>query len=233
MDEYKVSNGSLFDNKGAPPELVRLAASIIEEYETVTTIIFDAFIKDLKGNLGGFNPTTETIVIDMGMCVIGHDWMKKGIMYIPNVWFNLLYTLFHETAHAIQLADDPSLGVLDKLPEEYEREADDMADRLLIHWAKSNAIPTLNEMGWVGDQIKEVLNKRYAQKPEEVSEELDLEGTDAVANALHALLASNVDEEDRAVILEKIDKREDVGVIIKGRRYLTAYEAINVDFPGS
>ena len=72
----------IIDNKGAPPELVRLAHTIIEECEEVGTIkavIFDAYIKELEGNCGGFNPNTRTLVVDMGVCVIKKEWMKERV----------------------------------------------------------------------------------------------------------------------------------------------------------
>ena len=154
--------------------------------------------------------------------------MEKGIMYIPNVWFNLVFTLFHEVAHAFQLEEDPELAKLDVLPKDHEDDANTIAEDSLLEWAKEGIIPQLNEMGWVGDQVKALLNKLYAQTPQAVLDEMAVEGTTAVANALHAALMSDQYEnkEDMKQLLEAIDEGF-VGVKVDGKRYLTAYDAIN------
>jgi len=218
----------IIDNKGAPPELIRIANKAAAECKKVKHIIFDAFIDDLKGDLGAYDPASGSIIIDMGQCTIKQAWMKKGILYIPNVWFNLLFTFFHEMEHAFQLEEDPSLLNLDALPKEYEDEANITAEDSLLAWAKDGVIPRLNEMGWVGNEIKRILNRLYAIEPDEVSNELDVEGTEAVANALHASLVSNQYEnkEEMAELFDSIDKGY-VGIKVKGKRYFTAYDAIN------
>jgi len=219
-----VEGARIIDNKGAPPELVRIANYIIEEYERVDLILFDAFIKDLKGNCGGYNPDNNFIVIDMGVCLTKRDWMAKGIMYIPNVWFNLLTALFHEAAHAIQLEDDPTLAAVNALPAQYEKEACKIAWRALFDWTKENDVPSLNEMSWVGSEIKKILNKAYTQTPGSVIEELDLERTGAAANALHVALIDG-GEEYKTKLFNSIDTGES-GIKINGKRYLTTHEAV-------
>jgi hypothetical protein len=223
----------IVDNKGAPPELIRIAHKAAGECKKVKRIIFDAFIDDLKGDLGAYDPVTETIIIDMGACVMKQAWMKKGILYIPNVWFNLVFTFFHEMEHAFQLEEDPELLKLDSLPQQYEDEANITAEASLLEWAKDGIIPRLNEMGWVGNEIKTMLNRLYAIEPDQVSDELDIEGTEAVANALHASLVSKQYEnkEEMAELFDSIDKGY-VGTKVKGKRYFTAYDAINTTYEG-
>ena len=230
MDGIQRPDIHIIDNKGAPPELVRIAQRAGAECPIIQVVVFDAFIKQLSGDLGAFDPETGTILIDMGACVLKKAWMRKGIMYIPNVWFNLVFTLFHEVAHAFQLEEDPALIELDVLPEAYEDEANIVAEDSLLEWAKNGTIPRLNSMGWVGDQIKALLNKLYAQIPHAVLDEMAVEGTAAVANAMHAALASSqyADDAERAKLLEAIDEGF-VGTKVDGRRYLTAYDAINTN----
>jgi hypothetical protein len=218
----------IVDNKGAPPELIRIANKAASECKKVKRIIFDAFIWDLKRDLGAYDPKTETIIIDMGNCLMKRAWMKKGILFIPNVWFNLLFTFFHEMEHAFQLEEDPSLAELYSLPQAYEDEANITAEDSLLSWAKDGAIPRLNELGWVGNEIKKILNQMYAQTPSDVADELDVEGTTAVSNALHASLVSDQYEnkEETALLFDAIDTGH-VGTIVKGKRYFTAYDAIN------
>jgi len=218
------------DNRGAPPELIRKIHEKMETCESVKRVVFDAFIEDLKGDMGAFDPETGTIYIDMGACLMRKDWMKKGIMYIPNVWFNLMMTVFHEITHAAQLDEELGLSELHSLPKHYEYEATAIAEHMLMDWAKNNPIPTLAEMGWVGDQIKLLLNKLYAQMPEVVNEEIDLQGTDIVAHAKEAAQASKEYSQDHetALLLKQINEGM-VGAKVNNTMYLTAYEAIDMD----
>lgn len=233
MVEEQKQDVHIMDNKGAPPELVRLAREAASKCSKVRVVVFDAFIEDLKGELGAFDPDTGTIIVDMGACVTDKRWMKKGIMFIPNVWFNLIFTFFHEMAHAFQLEEDQSLALFEVLPLEYEEEADTIAENSLIQWVDAHDTPLLVEMNWVGEQIKGLFNKMYVRAPEAVVEELDLNGTTAVANALHTILAKGQvdDKGDRDKLLKSIDDGE-IGVKINGKRYFTAYEAVNTTQDG-
>lgn len=228
MDIVQKPNVHIIDNKGAPPELVRVAQRAGAECPIIKVIVFDAFIDKLKGNIGAFEPKSGTVIVDMGNCIINKRWMKKGIMYIPNVWFNLVYALFHEVAHAFQLEEDPELLEFKTLPDEYEEEAHTIAEDSLLEWAKEGVTPRLNEMNWVGEQIKSLLNRLYAQIPHEVIDEMAVEGTTAVANALHAALVNQQYEnkEDMLALFDAIDDGY-IGVVVNGKRYFTAYDAIN------
>jgi len=228
MDIVQKPNVHIIDNKGAPPELVSIAQRAGAECAIIKTIVFDAFIGKLKGSLGAFDPNNGIVIIDMGNCVNSRSWMKKGVMYIPNVWFNLVFALFHEVAHAFQLEEDPELLDFDKLPQEFEDEANTIAEDSLLEWAKEGVIPRLNEMNWVGEQIKSLLNRLYAQTPHEVVDEMAVEGTTAVANAMHAALVNQQYEnkEDMLALFDAIDDGY-VGVIVNKKRYFTAYDAIN------
>ena len=231
MTESKTQEVQIIDIVGAPPELIRIAHKAARECTKVKKVIFSVFTKELDGALGAYDPKNETIIIDMGACVIKTSWMNKGILYIPNVWFNLVFAFFHEMEHAFQLEEDPDLIKMGSLPPQYEDDANQVAEDSLLEWAKNGTIPKLNEMGWVGDRIKSILNKLYVQLPNTVNEEMEVEGTEAVANALHAILTSKntKDEEERKKILKAIDDG-DIGVKISGKRYLTAYEAINTTY---
>lgn len=228
MTESKIQEVQIVDDAGAPPALISIAHKAASECSKVKKVIFSAFVEELDGDLGAYSPEQETIIIDMGACVAKKAWMDRGILYVPNVWFNLVFTFFHEMAHAFQLEEDPALVEVGALPQQYEDEANQIAEDSLLAWAKDNTIPKLNEMGWVGDQIKSVLNKLYVQLPDAVNNEMEVEGTEAVANALHAILtAGNIEDgEDRKKVLKAIDDG-DIGVKVAGKRYLTAYEAIN------
>jgi len=69
--------------------------------------------------------------------------------------------------------------------------------------------------------------------PEAVNEEVDLQGTDIVARAMEAAAASKEysSKEETALLLKQIDDG-DVGAKSGDKRYLTAYEAIDLDYLG-
>lgn len=228
MEVLQEQQVHIVDNRGAPPELIRLAWQVAKECKEIKAVIFDAFIDKLNGDLGAYDPVTGTIIIDMGACVLKKAWMKKGIMYIPNVWFNLVFTLFHEAEHALQLEEDPTLAELGVLPKDLEDTANVTAEISLLNWALEGTIPRLDELGWVGIQIKGLLNKLYVQAPQAALEEIAVEGTTAVSNAMYAALTSSqyADAAEIEKLLEAIDDGY-VGVKVGGKRYLTAYDAIN------
>ena len=220
----------IIDNRGAPPELVRIVHEACKEHESVKRVIFDAFIEELAGDMGAFRPEDGTIIIDMGACLMNKSWMKKGIMYTANVWFNLVWTFFHELVHVQQLEQEPELMALDHLPKDYEDEACDVSMNSMARWALYNDMPTLNEMGWVGEQIKILLNRMYAQMPEAVNEEIDLQGTNLAARVEEAAANSKeyCEQEEIAQLLKSIDEGL-VGGKVGNKKYLTAYEAIDLD----
>jgi len=217
----------IIDNKGAPPELVRTIVHEAELIHSVKRVIFDAFIKDLNGDLGAFNPTNGVIIIDLGNCLTNKSWMKKGFMFIANAWLNLLMTAFHELAHAAQLDLEPALANLDRLPQIYEDEATETAGIRVVNWTDEHPIPKLNELGWVGDQMKAIFNDLYFTMPDMVGEELDLEGTEIAAYAEQRAHTSREysTEQETALLLKQIDDGM-IGKKVGEKRYLTAYEAV-------
>ena len=221
----------MIDNLGAPPELVRLAEEEAKQTDVIKTIVFDAFVHEIftNNNLGALEPIEGIIVIDMGSCLTNKRWLKQGVRVVASAWFNLLYVLFHEVAHAIQLEANPWLAKEPFLPQRFEVDAAEEANTRLLEWAKENTVPSLNEMGWVGEQLKNILNNMYAIDPEAAILEIELDGTEAVAVAMHAILASGKydDREDRKRLLESIDEGY-VGVKVNGARYLTAYDVVDI-----
>lgn len=220
----------IIDNRGAPPELVRVVVEEAKDHPLVNCIVFDAFIVDLNKAMGAFEPATGIIYLDMGACLLNNSWTKNGFMYIANVWFNLLMTMYHEFTHASQLQIEPELRDTWPLPERYEDEATVVAGQALLQWtSEAKALPTLNELNWVGDQIKRFFNHIYAQMPEMVNEELSLEGTDIVAAAIDRARTSKgySSDEDTARLLKQIDEGW-VGKKVGDKQYLTAYEAVEM-----
>lgn len=221
----------MIDNLGAPPELVRLAEEEAKQTDVIKTILFDGFLHEIftGNNLGALEPVKGIVIVDMGACIMNNRWIKQGVRLVANAWLNLLYTLYHEVAHAIQLEANPWLAKEPFLPQRFEVDAAEEANTRLLEWAKENTVPSLNEMGWVGEQLKNILNNMYAIDPEAAILEIELDGTEAVAVAMHAILASGKydDREDRKRLLESIDEGY-VGVKVNGERYLTAYDVVDI-----
>jgi hypothetical protein len=214
-------------NEEAPLGMVRLVAEAMKLSENVKTVIFDAFVKELGGDLGAFVPETGTIIIDMGACMTNISWTKRGILYISNVWINLLTAFYHELGHAEQLAEEPDLLQLDTLPEEYEEEATEIAIDMATDWMAKHPVPPLMEMGWVGQEIRKMFNKLYAQMPETVEWELALQGCDIGGNA--ETIAKMAGESEGAVqgLLKQIDEG-DIGDMVGGKKWISAGAAVTL-----
>ena len=87
----------------APKEMVRLIEDLYPSVESIKKVIINANIAFLHGKMAVFDIDTGTIIFDIGTCIEDIRWMKKGCLYIPNVWFNIMYVTFHELAHAKQV----------------------------------------------------------------------------------------------------------------------------------
>ncbi len=93
-------------HKEVPSQLLEAAREMCEQID-IKQMIFDANITGLNGKLGMFNPNTGAILIDIGICMKNVRWMELGMSYIPNVWCNMLHTVFHEGAHASHFMAEP------------------------------------------------------------------------------------------------------------------------------
>lgn len=217
------------DTIGAPPELIRVINEEAETCESAKRTVFGAFIPQLQGDMGAFNPEDGTIFIDLGACITKQVWLHCGFTVIANTWLNMLTTAFHELAHAAQLDAEPELITMAELPETYESEATEVAIRSVLNWAMEHKLPRLNELGWAGEEIKKILNELYPKHPEGVLEELKLEGTEIAAHAVQRALTSRDygTEEEVRKLIKDIDKGE-VGAKIDGKFYLTMYEAVGM-----
>ena len=144
-------------------------------------------------------------------------------MFIPNVWFNLMFAVHHELVHACQILDDPTLIGVDGVPKDEEDQANQMALDAVWSWFdQGGKIPPLREMGWVGEQIAKTLSGIYGTNPESVIEEMDMVQTGAVAN-VEAMIVAQDHFNDIELLYSNIDKGE-IGIRANGQRYLAADE---------
>jgi len=179
-----------------------------------------------NGVLARFNPETETITIDLGNCLINQNFMKQGLMWIPSVWFNLLFAFYHELGHVIQIEEKPELAKK-RSTEKLEKEADDFAIGCIKDWTQNedNKIPTLDEMGWIGNQIKKALNMYY---PEPLFDVIYSEVKPSALGAVGNLTTIAAYQKEIEKTYEQLAKDEEFGITVDGVKYMKAEEFFGV-----
>lgn len=208
-----------------PRELIRVIEEYYGQIKAVKEILIDVDIKTLsKGGMAAFNPKTGQVVLDLNKCLASNRWIDQGLMRIQSVWFNMLRALYHEGTHAEQLAKDPKLIKRKALPTKYEEEAEAEATFQICAWAeKGGTVPKLDEMGWCGDQLKDMINRFYTDKEMRplLMQELDALESNAVIE-VETFVAQNENEfseESYKHLCESIDNKE-FGIKLGGVRYL-------------
>ena len=155
----------------------------------------------------------KCVVIDLAACGRDTRWMRRGAFYVPNVWFNLIYSVFHEAAHLYQM-------------EEYGDEIHDIPEAILEHsadliamdsievWIRetNNIVPNLEDFGWLKGMMKDTINHMYSRGLPEIDLELDAMKMDAVARALAVQGLEETDSQDLAALEPSRDKGLVVGV---------------------
>jgi hypothetical protein len=206
----------------APPLLVQLVNEAYEGIESVKKVVFTAFELQDKA-LGVFIPLIETVYIDLGHCMVQKEWMAKGATFVANVWMNMLFVIHHELIHACQIMDHPELMELSEVPQEYEDEANELAKEAMYSWFEAGGkVPSLRELGWVGEMIGKTFNDLLSQKPDEIMLEMDALTAGAIAKA-DVVVATHDHFNDIPLLYQLIDEGK-VGVKVNGQRFLTATE---------
>jgi len=196
----------------------------LEEY--VEHVYIGENLAGMNGKVGAVDvhegePLKMDILIDLLNCTKASHWCDKGMLYVPNVWYNILYAVYHEAHHVCQLVggDKPD-----------EHDADVWAIEDMYRWSTENQVPTLASMGWAGKQIRKVLNSVYHKYPNMVDEEVDVIETGAVARSCVAAEASKSFEtpEEMASLHQHILEGH-AGLVVNGRTYLNAEEFFCID----
>jgi hypothetical protein len=219
----------IIQNVPAPAEAIEIAR---REFDgTGLSIVFDVFL-NLKNDwrMGETNPDLQCVFIDLEACAREHALVRKGCTYTASTWFNILYTIFHEAAHAHQLIKHPEkIAQLDvHTAEILDAAAHKQALDKLCNWAEHGSIPELTRWGWLGLRLRELLNALYASNPQDISDEVDCIGTSACAYADAVVhIYPNFENQSIQSLFEEIDRGE-FGAIINGRRFLNAYEFLAV-----
>jgi len=215
--------------KEAPLELIRLISEEYSKAPLIQRVIIDINIPELaeKKALGAFDPVNRTVYIDMMNCLSDGRWMEKGALFIPNVWMNLLFVVYHELEHARQILYNPQLIQEEGMPQELEDEANEFAIDCMFDWFQDGKmIPPLNEMGWIGESIIDTLNALVSRMPDMVREELDTYKAGATA-IVEKVISAHDHFNDVDLLLSEIDTGN-IGLKVNGQRYLTANEFLAV-----
>jgi hypothetical protein len=171
-------------HKEVPPAIVKLAHDEMLGLRYARQIIFAANIADelLKGHMAVYIRETESIVVDLAACVKDLRWMDKGATFIANAWFNLLYCIFHETRHAMQEED---VNFEEMTDTQRDEDADEWALEGMVEWCSNNPLPKMEQMEYIGERIREVLNAMWAKHASIVENEIECNGV-AAAKAMLA-----------------------------------------------
>jgi len=201
-------------------ELVRVETQDLDG--VVDGVVFGAFMEHMNGTVGTFVPNTKTVYIDMGNALTQSALFNAGMMFIPNVWYTIIWALGHELEHACQLEAKPELIEYAKLPQEYENLATEVGSELVLRWSHHHTIPPLNQLGWLSKQLVVMLNAMYSKHPD-VADEADQYPLGAAAQ-LEAVFANwEFTDKGKEVLIQEIDAGN-IGVKVGNDRFLTAYE---------
>lgn len=230
----------------APAELVDLIES---HYKTITAIETVILVGGdptnlLDGKLAVFIPDTKSVVIDMKACMEDQRWMAKGMTYVANVWCNLIYTVFHEGAHGKQLMDgmiSDDLAMWKAQLEILDHDADITAMEQMIDWfALRKNVPSLRNLGWVGEQVKTLFNNLYSKAHKLINQEMEVWGAGMLVEVaaqnpnlkgdigiLNNVPQAYKDAPEAVRLIEAIDAGN-VGMVINGKRCLRVGEALEL-----
>lgn len=215
-------------NVEVPPQLVKLIDKWCRQEPAIKQVIIGANIpKDwMHGRMGVFVQETGSLVIDMAQCVKNTQWFQYGVFFLWNAWLNMLWAVFHETAHAEQL-EYPEIA--DRDVHELEELANEWALEDLWDFLEINPhLPDFKQFGWAKDLLQRCINDLYPMHTAVFNEEFSCMGSTACANAIIAAKESRRYKEVNSIVrlIHRINERRDVGVVVNNTPYLTAKEVI-------
>jgi len=185
-------------------------------------------VNQLKdGMLAGFNPKKKWLTMDLGNCLVNQNFMKQGLMWIPAVWFNMLFAFYHEIGHVIQVEENPKLAKLKKPTAKMEKDADEFAIGCIKDWTKEGKIPTLDEMGWIGRQIKKAINLYY---PKALFDRMFSEIKPYELGAVGRIDTMSAYQEAIAEAQEDLNQDEKFGIIVDDVKYMRAEEFFDTTY---
>lgn len=233
----------------APQALLQLILTEYQGLSTIQEVILlgetgEPFRELYPGKLGVYVPSTESIIIDMKECLKNQQWMQQGMNFVANVWCNLIYTIFHEGAHAEQMLTEDIVfdeATWDIQHEILDHKADITAKEKMIDWFEDHKdVPPIEELGWIGKHIQKLFNHIYSERPDFINEEMDLWGIGMPAERAAQSpnlkgdigMLKNVpqiykDAPEAVRLIDAIDSGN-VGTIVKGRPCLRIGETLEL-----
>jgi len=210
-------------HKDVPPVLVELAHYEFAHHQCVNTVLFTGDCEDLmEGHMAEFCKSTGTAVIDLDRCVNDLRWMDKGATFVSNAWFNVLYCIYHESQHAHQV--DYGNDQMDWA----EQDAHDYAVDAMIKWCEVNELPALEQMGYLGERVKVVLNAMWVKHQSVVENEIMACGVAAADANLAARREASYENETQIASLLTGIMSGDIGLVVGGNPYLKADEFLAI-----
>lgn len=207
------------------PEAVRLAEEAFKGFENVDKVIFTSNQID---KMGKFIPGTKSVVIDLERVVKNRDLViTKGMFLHIAIWCNLVYTIYHEAAHAQQFQQEGWAEIPQDMDlEVVEAEAHAIAFDKTADWFISHEMPPIPEMGYLGRRIADHMNHLFAMGNPMMEEEVSLLKTQAAGRAdVFTRLNGDFDGESESLLFDRIDEGA-FGCLHNGVRYLKANEIL-------
>jgi hypothetical protein len=215
-------------HKDPGPHAVRIAEDALRGLGNVDKVIFVANQID---SMGKCVLRSKAIVIDLERIVKNRDLVIiRGMFLHLGIWCNLVYTIYHEAAHA-RIAQDEGW---DKLPadewevdtEVLEAETHARAINSTITWFIDHECPPIGQMGWLGKRIADHMNYFFASGNVLMEEEIRLMGTPAAGRAdLFIQLNGKFGEMAERLLYDRIDEGV-FGYLNNGTRYLRMNEIL-------
>lgn len=183
----------------------------------------------INGALAIFIPGSKKIVMDLGNCLTNQNFMKQGLMWIPSIWFNMLFAFYHELGHVIQMEENPKLAKREEPTKAMEKDADTFAIGCVKDWTKdtNNKMPTLDEMGWIGRQIKKAANLYY---PSTLFNAILSEIKPCESGGVGRISTMAAYQEAIAEAEEELYQDEGFGIVVDGKKYMTAEEFFDTTY---
>ena len=207
--------------KDPPPPII----PVITQYYKTDKIKKVTITTDVVGfdqyDISGYLPDKEEVIIDLKKIL--STATLKGTLLLPSVWLSLMRAVFHELGHALQVERDPEIIKEEILPEEYETEANQFAYILMENWFKYNKIPPLDFMGWMGYQIKSLIEALYPNHSKLIKDIEIAEAGAVISLDSFALHYPELVSKEQCTILSQ---DQSIGITIEGVKYLDAISFI-------
>jgi hypothetical protein len=216
--------------EASPPD--QIVAAIEEGCEELkVSLITDAFFTNSNSeskSVGGLDPEDGILYINLQNALHDTKFMKKGALYVPSVFFNLLHAVFHDIFHANQIEHSTKLKEMPIVPEELDIWANQYAAERCLIWVNENKLPSIEEMGWCGEKIIELISNLYYKHTDHITKELEGIEVGAAAELNDLFQYCEFSERGKSNLIELIEV-EGRGTTSNNYKFITAVEFFGLD----